>query len=48
MKLKDSPWKESCDKPRQHMKKKHRFAEKGPSSQSYDFSSDQVWMWDGP
>ena len=30
---------ESYDKPRQHIKKqKHYFADKGPSSQSYDFS----------
>ena len=26
--------------------KKHYFADKGPSSQSYGFSSGNVWMWD--
>ena len=30
--------------PRQHVKK-HYFAKKGPSSQSYGFSSSHVWMW---
>ena len=35
------------DKPRQHIKKKrHYFANKGPYSQSYGFSSSHVWMWD--
>ena len=47
MKLKDVPWKESYDKPRQHIKKqRHNFADKGPSSQSYGFSSSHVWMWE--
>ena len=33
--------------PRQHIKKqKHYFVNKGPSSQSYGFSSSQVWMWE--
>ena len=42
-----APWKESYDQPRQHIKKqKHHFANKGPSSQSYGFSSNQVWMWE--
>ena len=37
----------SYDKPRQHIKKqRHYFANKGPSSQSYGFSSGQVWMWE--
>ena len=45
MKLKDSPWKKSYEQPRQHIKKQiHYFANKGPSSQSYDFSSSHVWM----
>ena len=40
MKLKDAPWKKSYDPPRQHIKKqRHYFANKGPSSQSYGFSS---------
>ena len=30
-KLKDAPWKESCDEPRQYIKKqRHHFANKGP------------------
>ena len=41
------PWKKSYDQPRQHIKKqRHYFANKGPSSQSYGFSSSHVWMWD--
>ena len=47
MKLKDTHWKESYDQPRQHIKKKrHYFANKGPSSQGYGFSSGHVWMWE--
>ena len=39
------PWKESYDKPRQNIKKqRHHFADKDPSSQSYDFSSSHVGM----
>ena len=35
------------DKPRQHVKKQRRyFADKGLSSQSYDFSSSHEWMWE--
>ena len=35
-----TPWKKSYDQPRQHIKKqRHYFANKGPSSQSYGFSS---------
>ena len=34
------------DQPRQHIKKqRHNFANKGPSSQSYCFSTSYVWMW---
>ena len=41
-----APWKKSYDKPRQHIKKqRYYFANKGLSSQSYGFSSSQVWMW---
>ena len=41
-----SPWKESYDQFRQHIKKqRHYFANKGLSSQGYGFSSVQVWMW---
>ena len=42
-----APWKERYDKARQHIKKqKHHFADKGPYSQSYGFSSSHVWMWE--
>ena len=35
----------SYDQPRQHTKKqRHYFADRGPSSQSYGFSSSHVWM----
>ena len=34
------------DKPRQPIKQRHRFADKGPYSQSYGFSSSHVWMWE--
>ena len=41
-----TPWKESYDQPRQHIKKqRHYFANKGSSSQGYGFSSGHVWMW---
>ena len=41
-----TPWKESYDQPRQHIKKqRHYFVNKGPSSQGYGFSSSHVWMW---
>ena len=48
MKLKDFvPWKKNYDQPRQHVKKqRHYFANKGPSHQSYGFSSSHVWMWE--
>ena len=42
-----APRKESCDKPRQHIKKqRHHCANKSSYSQSYDFSSSHVWMWE--
>ena len=42
-----APLKESYDQHRQHIKKqRHYFANKGPSSQSYGFSSSHVWMWE--
>ena len=42
-----SSWKESYDKPRQHIKKqRHYFASKGLYSQSYGFSSSHLWMWE--
>ena len=47
MKLKDAcSLKKSYNKSRQHIKKqRHYFANKGPSSQSYGFSSSHVWTW---
>ena len=42
-----TPWKGSYDQLRQHIKKqRHCFANKGPSSQAYGFSSSYVWMWE--
>ena len=42
-----TPWKKSYDQPRQHIKKqRHYFAQKGPYSQSYGFSSSHVQMWE--
>ena len=36
-------WKKSYDQPRQHIKKqRHHLADKGPSSQSYGFSSSHA------
>ena len=44
-KLTLAPWKESYDQPRQHVEEqRHYFANKGPSSQGYGFSSGHVWM----
>ena len=40
-----TPWKKSYDQPRQYIQKqRHYFANKGPSSQGYGFSSGHVWM----
>ena len=46
MKLKDAySLEKSYDQPRQHIiKQRHYFANKGPSSQGYGFSSSHVWM----
>ena len=46
MVLKDAtPWKESYDQPKQHIKKQRDyFVNKGLSSQGYGFSSSHVWM----
>ena len=42
-----TPWKESYDQPRQHIiNQRHYFANKGPSSQDYGFSSAHVRMWE--
>ena len=42
-----TPWKKSCNKSRQCIKKqRHHLAGKGPSSQGYGFSSNRVWMWE--
>ena len=40
-----TPWKESYDQPRQHIKKqRYYFTNKGPSCQGYGFSSSHIWM----
>ena len=40
-----TPWKESYDQPRQHIKKqRHYFVNKGPSSQGCGISNGHVWM----
>ena len=48
MKLKTlAPFKKSYEKPRHHIKKqRHYFANKGPSCQSYSFSSSHLWRWE--
>ena len=47
MKLKDTPWKKSYDKPRQHIKKqRHHFTNKCLPGQSYGFSSSHVQIWE--
>ena len=39
-----APWKESCDIPTQRIKKqRHHFANAGPSSENYGFSSSHEW-----
>ena len=41
------PWKKSYSQPRENIEKqRHYFPNKGPSSQSYGFSSSHVWMWE--
>ena len=41
-----TPWKEIYDQHRQHIEnQRHYFANKGPSSKGYGFSSAHVWMW---
>ena len=40
-----TPWKESYGQPKQHIKnQRHYFANKGPSSRGYGFSSGHVWI----
>ena len=40
-------WKQNYDQPGLHIKKQRRyFANKGSSSQGYDFSSSHEWMWE--
>ena len=42
-----TPWKKNYDKPGQCIKnQRHYFANKGPSGESYGFSSSHVWMWE--
>ena len=41
------PWRKRYEIPRELIKKqRHHFANKGPYSQSYGFSSSHVWMWE--
>ena len=47
MELKHASWNQNYDKPRQHInKQRHYFANKGPSNQSFGFSSSDIWMWE--
>ena len=39
-------WKHSYDTPRHIEKQRHYFANKGPSSQGYGFSSGHEWIWE--
>ena len=42
-----APWNKSYDQPRQCVKKQRcYFIDKDLSSQSYEFSSNHVWMWE--
>ena len=42
-----TPWKESYDQPRQHIKKqRYYFVNRSPSSQGYGFSSGHIWTWE--
>ena len=42
-----TPWKKSYDQSREQIQKqRHYFANKGPSSQGYGFSSSHVWIWE--
>ena len=42
-----APCKKSYKQPRHHItNQRHYFADKGPSSQSCDFSSSHIWMWE--
>ena len=42
-----APWKKSYDQPKQLIKnQRHYFANNCPTTQSYDFSSSHVWMWE--
>ena len=43
--MEEKLWKKSYDQPKQLIKtQRHCFADKGPSSRSYGFSSSHVWM----
>ena len=45
IKRRSLPWKKSYDQPRWQIEKQRQyFANKGPSSQGYGFSSSHVWM----
>ena len=41
-----TPWKESYEQPKQHIKKqRHYFGNKDSSNQDYGFSNGHVWVW---
>ena len=47
LKLTLAPWKKSYDKPRECItKQRNHFADKGPYSQIFGFSSSHVRMWE--
>ena len=39
-----TPWKESYDQPRQHIKKQILLCQQSLSSQGYDFSNSHIWV----
>ena len=39
-------WEKNYDNLDSILKRRHYFANKGPSSQSYGFSSSHIWMWE--
>ena len=41
-----APWRKAMTNLDNMLKSRYYFAKKGPSSQSYGFSSSHVWMWE--
>ena len=41
-----APWKQSCDNRDSVLQSRHHFANKGPHSHGYGFSSSHIWMWE--